>query len=48
MKPAILNFTVYQGSTLNKNFQWLAGTTPVNLSGCQIRMQMAYDYKSTS
>jgi len=40
MKPAIIDLTVYQGSTFNKNFQWLSGTDPTNLTNCSIRMQV--------
>lgn len=47
MKPALIDLEVYQGSTFNKSFQWLQGTTPVNLTGCSIKMQMALDYSST-
>jgi len=44
MKPATINLTLYQGSTFRKNFQWLSGDTPTNLTNCEVRMQIRQDY----
>ncbi len=46
MKPAIINLTLYQGSTFRKSFQWLSGSTPTDLTNCSIRMQVRQDYYS--
>ena len=42
MEPAKIDLTVYKGSTFSKKFQWKTGEplTPVDLTGCTIRMQV--------
>lgn len=42
MKPATLDLTVYKGSTFVQAVQWKTGATPtpVDLTGCSIRMQI--------
>ena len=50
MKPAVYNFTVYQGSTWDQTFTWFQpdGVTPVNLTGCTARIQGRAKAASTS
>ena len=42
MKPAVVNLTIYQGSTFMQEFQWKTGNpaTPVDLTGFTARMQI--------
>jgi hypothetical protein len=40
MKPATIDFTLYQGSTFRKSFQWLSNNVPTDLTNCSIRMQV--------
>jgi hypothetical protein len=42
MQPATIDLTVYKGSTFSKTIQWKTGdpVTPVNLTGCTLRMQI--------
>lgn len=42
MQPANIELTIYKGSTFVKAIQWKSGNpaTPVNLTGCTLRMQM--------
>jgi hypothetical protein len=42
MQPANIELTIYKGSTFVKTIQWKSGSpaTPVNLTGCTLRMQM--------
>lgn len=42
MKPAVVNITIYQGSTFSQTFQWKTGNPamPVNLTGYTARMQI--------
>lgn len=42
MKPAVVNLTIYQGSTFMQEFQWKTGNpaVPVNLTGYTARMQI--------
>lgn len=42
MQPAVIDLTIYQGSTFSQKFQWKTGTpsTPVNLTGYSARMQI--------
>jgi hypothetical protein len=48
MKPAVINLTIYQGSTFSQKFQWKTGNppTPVNLTGYMARMQIREKIKS--
>jgi uncharacterized membrane protein len=46
MQPAVINYTLYQGTTFKKSFQWLSGSTPTNLTGCTIKMQVRATYDS--
>jgi hypothetical protein len=50
MKPAEIDLTIYKGSTFSKTFQWKTGTpaTPVNLTGCSLRMQIRKTAKSST
>lgn len=42
MQPAIIDLTIYKGSTYSKSLQWKTGTPalPVNITGCTARMQV--------
>ena len=42
MKPAVVNLTIYQGSTFMQEFQWKTGNpaVPVDLTGYTARMQI--------
>jgi hypothetical protein len=48
MKPAVINLTIYQGSTFSQKFKWKTGNpaTPVNLAGYTARMQIREKIKS--
>jgi hypothetical protein len=40
MTPADINLTIYQGATFSKEFIWLLGGTPVDLTGSTAVMQI--------
>lgn len=42
MEPGIYSFTIFQGATFTRTFQWLAddGITPIPLTGYKARMQI--------
>ena len=46
MKPGIFDFTIYQGSDFDCTIQWLSNNTPVDLTGCALRMQIRESAKS--
>jgi hypothetical protein len=50
MQPAIIDLTIYKGSTYSKSLQWKTGSpaTPVNLTGCTARMQIRPDVTSNT
>ena len=48
--PAKLKLTIYQGATFRKRLTWSAGTpaVPVDLTGCEARMQVRPDIESAT
>lgn len=48
MSTGKCNFTIKQGSTFRKPFQWIAGGTPVDMTGWTARMQIRPEVDSDS
>lgn len=48
MSTGKCNFTIKQGSTFRKSFQWIAGGSPVDMTGWTARMQIRPEVDSDS
>jgi len=46
--PGKLNLVAYQGASWDYTLTWLAGGTPVNLTGYQARMQVRESYDAST